>query len=1024
MSLMTMMTIFLMRRGLPLVRLMSKKRKQASANEASETGEAEESAECENRRGRTIAVVVGKAILSGVKIPLEWNHKVPIGENRYIFSSYIGVVVCERVNINYRDWEEVPKEVIDDLYKFITRGFIVPEERRNYVLGRASIRWRAFKARLRKDWMYDTKGVNPNVIIKKPPSIYPLITQADWTKFIETYTDDAFKAAELQKQGVQVRDVPRHLVWIRAHSKQKDGAMTFDNPADFEIAQTIVKSIGGSTIQGEIEATGRNDILARALKNPEHGGCVRGVGSGVTNKLYFCYNKPLPQSQLQSDLKCLKSKLENVVNTQNLLLSYLMSSGQVNVEQLIELGDSNGNQVAHQLAGIQAGGSGGQGLDGLGLGRDSWLQELDDHLDVFGSKGDQGFRGFNFQDQNFQACEVQPEPYHVAWPEEEYVLENENLETHVLNNEQDITGQPFPKAAELQKQGVQVRDVPRHLVWIRAHSRQKDGAMTFDNPDDFEIAQTIKSLEAQQIQGEIEATGRNVILARALKNPKHGGCVRGVGSGVTNKMYFGYNKPLPQSQLQSNLKCLKSKLENVVNTQNLLLSYLMSSGQVNVEQLKELGDSNGNQVAHQLAGIQAGGSGGQGLDGLVLGRDSWLQGLGFQLASEQNKVTHQLASVQKGGSGGEELDDHLDVFGSKGDQGVRGFNFQEQNVQAFEVQPEPYHVAWHEKEYVPENENLETHVLNNEQDITGQPFPKDVAIAMKTSGKTKSFTVLARVFQNEQCVTLDYEDMLDWYMSEIVHIEGISGLYGFCDCNYLSPYAPTVEKDDDRCDYLARLFSCNDAKNKNQLFFAPFYEEEMINFSAEHRKDITKIKKKPYIKWISIECPRQANGSSDSGYYVCRYMIETVESRQMIIPDKAKKKDGILPTAAEVYESTHSVCVGNDEVELMGDKSQKVMGEYMEKLEEYKNKGIEINPDKVYLEVVGGQKKGKVYGLGNASQMYYKSDPTSQSTASSSTPSMISQLSSQVEERKKMAEENNNKVEESQKNSGRELKMC
>ncbi|XP_021753899.1 uncharacterized protein LOC110719273 isoform X2 [Chenopodium quinoa] len=249
---------------------MSKKRKQASANEASKTGEAEESAECENRRGRTVAAVFGKAILSGVKIPLEWNHnKVPIGENRDIFSSYI-VVVREKVNINYRDWEEVPKEVIDDLFKFIMRGFIVPEERRNYVLGRASIRWRAFKARLRKDWMYDTKGVNPNVIIKKPPSIYPLITQADWTKFIETYTDDAFKelsdknrkrakmntsryrggqkghlyyeqeiAAELQKQGVQVRDVPRHLVWIRAHSKQKDGAMTFDNPADFEIAQTI-----------------------------------------------------------------------------------------------------------------------------------------------------------------------------------------------------------------------------------------------------------------------------------------------------------------------------------------------------------------------------------------------------------------------------------------------------------------------------------------------------------------------------------------------------------------------------------------------------------------------------------------------------------------------------------------------------------------------------------------------------------------------------------------------------------------
>ncbi|XP_021755532.1 DNA polymerase epsilon subunit B-like [Chenopodium quinoa] len=60
---------------------------------------------------------------------------------------------------------------------------------------------------------------------------------------------------------------------------------------------------------------------------------------------------------------------------------------------------------------------------------------------------------------------------------------------------------------------------------------------------------------------------------------------------------------------------------------------------------------------------------------------------------------------------------------------------------------------------------------------------------------------------------------------------------------------------------------------------------------------------------------------------------------------------------------------------------QSLLGEYMEKIEEIKNKGIEINPDKVYLEVVGGKKKGKVYGLGSASQIYYKSDPASQLTA-------------------------------------------
>uniref|UniRef100_A0A803N3X7 Uncharacterized protein n=1 Tax=Chenopodium quinoa TaxID=63459 RepID=A0A803N3X7_CHEQI len=49
-----------------------------------------------------------------------------------------------------------------------------------------------------------------------------------------------------------------------------------------------------------------------------------------------------------------------------------------------------------------------------------------------------------------------------------------------------------------------------------------------------------------------------------------------------------------------------------------------------------------------------------------------------------------------------------------------------------------------------------------------------------------------------------------------------------------------------------------------------------------------------------------------------------------------------------------------------------MQGEYMEKLEEYNNKGIEISLDKVYLEVVDGQKKGKVYGSGMSSLVHHE----------------------------------------------------
>ncbi|KAL2903961.1 putative NAD kinase 1, partial [Bienertia sinuspersici] len=719
---------------------MSKKRKQVSANEAFGIDEAneevEESAECENRRGRTVLAVVGKAILSGVKIPVEWNHnKVLVGENRATFVTYIGVVTRERVNINYREWEDVPKEVLDELYNFITRGFIVPEERRNYVLGRASIRWRAFKARLRKDWMYDTKGANKHVIIKKPPSMYPFITQNDWNKFIETYTDDKFKelsdknrerakkvlqdieeANELQKQGVQVRDVPRHLVWIRAHSKQKNGAITFDNPVDFEIAQTI-KALEAQQFQGEIDASGRNDILARALKTPEHGGCVRGVGSGVTNKHYFGYNKPTPQSQLQSDLKYVKSKLENVVNTQNLLLSYLVSSGQVNAEQLKEFDESNGNQVSHQLASIQVGGSGGQGLGGhLGgfvSSGDQGLQGFSlqlasqqnkvshqlagvqvggsgGHVDGFGLGGDQECQGFNFQlpseqnkDQDF---EIQPETYHVAWPEAEYVPENENSSSHMLYNEQVITDQPFPK-------------------------------------------------------------GVDSLCSLVIKTDN------GVNIVVVGEVYVGME---------------------------------------------------GEVVKHHFKPVPSG---------------------------------HYRVCIK------EEINPSAPLPCPEGE-----IRFICQGKELFLIWPA--HLVFPIK-----------------KDKADNQFTKEITAPSPRSPSTQS-----------SCTRR--------HMSETVYTEGISGLYGFCDSNYVSPHTPTVEKDDYRCDYLARVFSCNDAKNKNQLFFAPYNEEAIIKFNVEHLKDITKIKKNPYIKWKKIECPGQPHGSTDSGYYVCRYIMETIESRQMFIPDK------------------------------------------------------------------------------------------------------------------------------------------
>lgn len=95
---------------------MVKKRNQARACQ-----DVAKAAERENRRGRTVLAMVGRAIQNGTKIPVAWNHRrLPCGDYKNAFCSYIGVVVRERVNINYRVWDDLPKEVLNEVYEFIT----------------------------------------------------------------------------------------------------------------------------------------------------------------------------------------------------------------------------------------------------------------------------------------------------------------------------------------------------------------------------------------------------------------------------------------------------------------------------------------------------------------------------------------------------------------------------------------------------------------------------------------------------------------------------------------------------------------------------------------------------------------------------------------------------------------------------------------------------------------------------------------------------------------------------------------
>ena len=75
------------------------------------------------------------------------------------------------------------------------KGFDIPEGRKKLVLTRASQRWRAFKTRLRKFWLYRKRKNKEKVLRKKSPWKYPWINQNDWNKFIKTYTNSDFEVS-------------------------------------------------------------------------------------------------------------------------------------------------------------------------------------------------------------------------------------------------------------------------------------------------------------------------------------------------------------------------------------------------------------------------------------------------------------------------------------------------------------------------------------------------------------------------------------------------------------------------------------------------------------------------------------------------------------------------------------------------------------------------------------------------------------------------------------------------------------
>ncbi|XP_074320639.1 uncharacterized protein LOC141657343 isoform X2 [Silene latifolia] len=515
---------------------MAKKKKQVCLSRGGSNSSDDSDIEKSNHndeRGRTVLAVVGEAIHNKVKLPLDWHpvRKTPCGKYGSTFRRYLGVVVRERLPITYGNWKDILKTELDSLYDQITKGFTVPAQHKKWILSRADDRWRAFKTRLRKLWLYKKSGK----LRKRTPWKYH-IHQSAWDKFKEMCTTEKFQelsedsrkrsnlkvssyrggclgyqhfekeiVKENLKNGKQVDLVPRHELWIRAHSRAKDGKFVSDNQVDKETDEEI-NVLKRKLESGELVLEGgRDDILARALKKPEHGGRVRGVGSGITITKYFGFSKPTPPSQLCVELASLKSEMAFLKNNVQLMMTIMMKCHDpeqmkqfmLSFSQLGNFGSQDAGQFTN-FDGHISGKDGGQLGNSASHGDDMYDTRSLQPGNLGGHNNDQ-FCDMSGQNNGFftqlltkdQEKEQQLDPYIVGWPDK-------NVQTIQQPNNHSQHASPSPST-------VRLNDIDYHTLPISEYVLPKG---TYDCCLAIENEQGIQNVAIGEvyISGETEVT--------------------------------------------------------------------------------------------------------------------------------------------------------------------------------------------------------------------------------------------------------------------------------------------------------------------------------------------------------------------------------------------------------------------------------------------------------------------------------------------------------------------------------------
>ena len=190
---------------------------------------------------------------------------------------------------------------------------------------------------------------------------------------------------------------------------------------------------------GEIVAEGRNDILAKVITKKEHGGCVRAVGSGITNKEYFGFNKPAPPKELHSVINRMHTKMMGMEKKQNYMMSFIMTCCQLNQEQLCDFMTKFGDCVGQGMGG------------GKDFGSDSHLSDSTGQKEKSGNGG----KGSSFMP--FASLGVQDVQFELVTSSGGDIVDNEARKDFITNEEHDNSEEHGSEKEQVHEPGIKDR---------------------------------------------------------------------------------------------------------------------------------------------------------------------------------------------------------------------------------------------------------------------------------------------------------------------------------------------------------------------------------------------------------------------------------------------------------------------------------------------------------------------------------------------------------------------------------------